>query len=70
LVIGERKASVTRQRLMEWGLDVDLCASFAYADSISDLPLLEFVGHPVAVNPDEQLAALAQERKWPILSDE
>jgi HAD superfamily hydrolase (TIGR01490 family) len=69
LVIGERKASVTRQRLQEWGLDVDLAASFAYADSISDLPLLEFVGHPTAVNPDEQLAVVAREQKWPILTD-
>ncbi len=67
LVIGERKASVTRQRLQEWGLDVDLAASFAYADSVSDLPLLEFVGHPTAVNPDEQLAAVAREQKWPIV---
>ena len=69
LVIGERKASVTRRRLQEWGLDIDLSASFAYADSISDLPLLEFVGHPTAVNPDEQLAALAREREWPVLKD-
>ena len=69
LVIGERKASVTRQLLREWGLDVDLTASFAYADSISDLPLLEFVGHPTAVYPDEQLASLARERSWPVLHD-
>jgi HAD superfamily hydrolase (TIGR01490 family) len=69
LVIGERKASVTRQLLREWGLDVDLTASFAYADSISDLPLLEFVGHPTAVYPDEQLAALVRERGWPVLDD-
>lgn len=69
LVIGEHKASVTRQRLKEWGLDVDLAASYAYADSISDLPLLEFVGRPTAVSPDEQLAALARERRWKVLND-
>ena len=69
LVIGERKASVTRQLLREWRLDVDLTVSFAYADSISDLPLLELVGHPTAVNPDEQLAAVARERGWPVLND-
>ena len=69
LVIGERKASVTRQRMKEWGLDVDLAASYAYADSVSDLPLLELVGHPTAVNPDEQLAALARERRWTVLND-
>ena len=67
LVIGERKASVTRERLREWGLDIDLAASFAYADSISDRALLELVGHPMAVNPDEQLASLARERRWPVL---
>jgi len=69
LVIGERKASVTRQLLREWGLDVDLTASFAYADSISDLSLLELVGHPTVVYPDEQLASLARERSWPVLND-
>lgn len=68
LVIAGRKASVARQRLHDWGLDIDLSASFAYADSVSDLPLLEFVGHPVAVNPDEQLAVLARGRDWPILT--
>ena len=69
LVIGGRKASVTRQCLRDWGLEVDLAGSFAYADSISDLPLLELVGHPMAVYPDEQLAALAQERGWPVLNN-
>ena len=70
LVIGQRKASVTRQRLRDWKLEVDLAGSFAYADSISDLPLLELVGHPTAVYADEQLAALAQERGWPALNDD
>ena len=36
----------------------------AYADSSSDLPLLEAVGHPVAVNPDAKLAATARKRGW------
>jgi HAD superfamily hydrolase (TIGR01490 family) len=70
LVIGEHKAGVTRERLREWELDIDLAASFAYADSISDLPLLELVGHPTAVNPDEQLAAVARERGWSVLNDD
>ena len=69
LVIGQRKASVTRQCLRDWGLEVDLAGSFAYADSISDLPLLEFVGHPTAVYPDEQLAVLARERGWLALNN-
>jgi len=47
--------------------DVDLSASYFYTDSVSDLPLLERVGHPVAVNPDPRLRRLAQKRGWPIL---
>jgi HAD superfamily hydrolase (TIGR01490 family) len=48
-------------------LDVDLAASTAYSDSISDLPLLEAVGHPVAVNPDRALRRIALERGWPVV---
>lgn len=44
--------------------DVDLSISYFYTDSISDLPLLERVGHPVAVNPDLRLRRLAQVRGW------
>lgn len=44
----------------------DLPASWFYTDSSSDLPLLERVGHPVAVNPDPRLRRLAQKRGWPI----
>lgn len=46
--------------------DVDLMASYFYTDSISDLPLLEAVKHPVAVNPDPRLRRLAHKRGWPI----
>jgi len=46
--------------------NVDLTASYFYTDSISDLPLLEQVGNPVAVNPDPRLRRLAQKRGWPI----
>ena len=41
--------------------------STAYSDSINDLPLLCAVTHPVAVDPDPQLAAIAHERHWPVL---
>jgi HAD superfamily hydrolase (TIGR01490 family) len=47
--------------------DVDLRASYFYTDSISDLPLLERVGHPVAVNPDLRLRRLALARNWPVI---
>ncbi|MEU4559233.1 HAD-IB family hydrolase [Actinoplanes missouriensis] len=45
----------------------DLAECFAYSDSSSDLPLLEAVGHPSAVNPDRALRRVAAERSWPIL---
>jgi HAD superfamily hydrolase (TIGR01490 family) len=45
---------------------IDLRASSAYSDSVNDRPLLEGVGHPVAVNPDRMLRELAAERGWPI----
>jgi len=48
-------------------LDYDLSASTAYSDSHTDLPFLEAVGHPVAVNPDRKLRKIAAERAWPIL---
>lgn len=46
--------------------NIDLEESFAYSDSITDVPLLECVGHPVAVNPDKELARVAQSNGWPI----
>jgi HAD superfamily hydrolase (TIGR01490 family) len=46
---------------------VDLSASYCHTDSLSDLPLLERVAHPVAVNPDRKLKRMAQRRGWPIV---
>jgi HAD superfamily hydrolase (TIGR01490 family) len=43
---------------------IDLAASYAYSDSISDLPMLRAVGHPVVVNPDPPLAEIAREEGW------
>jgi HAD superfamily hydrolase (TIGR01490 family) len=45
---------------------IDLSASYAYSDSVTDLPMLEAVGHPVAVNPDKELAREASERGWEV----
>ncbi len=45
---------------------IDLAESFAYSDSHSDAPMLEMVGHPVAVNPDRLLSHLARTRGWEI----
>jgi HAD superfamily hydrolase (TIGR01490 family) len=50
------------------GRGVDLEASFAYSDSITDEPMLRAVGHPRAVNPDRGLRRLAQEEGWPQLT--
>ena len=45
---------------------VDLARSYFYTDSISDLPLLEVVGHPQVVNPDPLLYRRATKRRWPV----
>ncbi|TVQ72688.1 MAG: HAD-IB family hydrolase, partial [Oceanospirillales bacterium] len=41
--------------------------SYFYSDSCNDLPLLEVVDHPVAVNPDAKLLEAANSRGWPVL---
>ncbi len=46
--------------------DLDLPRCYAYGDSVADLPMLEAVGHPRAVNPDKRLAAIARSRDWPV----
>jgi len=45
---------------------VDLARSYFYTDSVTDLPLLDLVGHPVAVNPDPRLYRMAVRRRWPV----
>lgn len=59
------KAQAMRELAEQEG--IDLSASFAYSDSESDLPMLEAVGHPVAVNPDGTLLRIARERGWDVL---
>src|SRR3954464_8754895 len=61
----EGKAEAIREVARENGLD--LSESWAYSDSESDLPMLRAVGHPVAVNPDTQLARVAREEGWEIM---
>jgi len=46
---------------------IDLAESFAYSDSLSDLPMLRAVGHPVVVNPDPALAEIAREEGWQVM---
>lgn len=60
--IGENRAQALRDYAQAEGLDLAEC--IAYADSTSDLPMLEVVGFPVAVNPEPKLASLARRRGW------
>jgi len=62
---GPNKLTAVRQLAAERGYHLQ--DSYAYSDSISDLPLLEAVGHPNAVNPDRALRKAAIDRQWPTL---
>jgi HAD superfamily hydrolase (TIGR01490 family) len=65
-----REGKVTRLNnwLTEHGWTWDSFeSSHFYSDSINDLPLLEQVSHPVAANPDDNLAQIAKNRQWPII---
>ena len=61
---GPFKAEVVREVAERDG--IDLSRSWAYSDSVTDLPLLQAVGHPVAVNPDRALAREARSRGWEV----
>jgi HAD superfamily hydrolase (TIGR01490 family) len=61
-------AKATRMRELATERDYDLSDCFAYSDSATDLPMLEAVGHPHAVNPDRELRRVALERGWPVLA--
>jgi HAD superfamily hydrolase (TIGR01490 family) len=62
---GPTKADAMRDLAAAEGYDLDDC--YAYSDSITDLPMLDAVGHPAAVNPDRALRRAARERDWPVL---
>ncbi|MFE2725460.1 HAD family hydrolase [Kitasatospora sp. NPDC059327] len=61
----ENKAAAIRELAEVEGYDLAQC--YAYSDSSTDLPLLEAVGHPSAVNPDRALRKEAVAREWPVL---
>jgi HAD superfamily hydrolase (TIGR01490 family) len=63
---GEAKAVRVRELASLRGYRLADC--YAYSDSVTDLPLLEAVGHPHAVNPDRALRRIARERRWPVLT--
>jgi len=62
---GPTKAAAVRELAAEQRLE--LSASYAYSDSVTDLPMLETVGHPVAVNPDRDLRRIALARGWDVM---
>ncbi len=64
-IYGSDKALAIEQLAAREG--IDLAASYAYSDSASDLPMLRAVGHPVAVNPDAELARVAREGGWEVM---
>jgi HAD superfamily hydrolase (TIGR01490 family) len=64
VVHGPKKAEAVADMAGRYGIDLGQCA--AYSDSINDLPLLESVGYPHAVNPDNDLRRVALTRGWPI----
>lgn len=61
---GPYKVDAICEAALSFGIDLD--SSYAYSDSITDLPMLETVGHPVVVNPDRELRRVAQQRGWPV----
>jgi HAD superfamily hydrolase (TIGR01490 family) len=61
---GEGKGDAIRALADRVGIDLE--GSYAYSDSISDLPMLSAVGHPVAVNPDRELRREAEQRGWDV----
>ena len=61
---GPAKAKAVAEEASARGIDLAACA--AYSDSVNDLPLLESVGYPHAVNPEHELRRIASVRGWPI----
>jgi HAD superfamily hydrolase (TIGR01490 family) len=63
---GPAKAVALQELAAERGYDLSAC--YAYSDSATDVPMLEAVGHPFAVNADRALRKVAAERAWPMLT--
>jgi HAD superfamily hydrolase (TIGR01490 family) len=69
LSMGAGKVAAIEDWAAERKLDIDWSESFAYGDGRGDIPLLERVGHPVAVYPDAVLKAVAEERGWQVIGE-
>ncbi|HEY61949.1 MAG TPA: HAD-IB family hydrolase [Anaerolineae bacterium] len=65
--LDEFKAKLSLTALEKEGIEVDLMNSYAYADSKTDIPLLEMVGNPCVVYPDEELRYYAKQKGWRVI---
>ncbi len=61
----EAKAEAIQDLAVQQGYDLTEC--YAYSDSVTDVPMLETVGHAYAVNPDKELRKVAVQKEWPVL---
>jgi len=67
LCFSENKVTLLKEFIEHKGLEIDLSSSFAYSDSIFDVPLLRLAGNSVATYPDEDLRQLAEHNGWQTL---
>jgi len=65
LCFGHHKVKLAEQWAASHG--IDLAKSYFYSDSFNDRPMLERVGHAIAINPDARLSRLAKQRGWPMM---
>ena len=64
---GDERARLVRHFIEVSGFDVDLSSSYAYGDRVHDIPMLEMVGHPMAVYPDKEFLTYANESGWTVI---
>jgi len=64
---GQEKMKMVKSFLNEKNLKINFKESFSYSDSVFDLPILEFVGNPVVVEPDKNLLSVAKNKGWEII---
>jgi len=67
LCLSKGKAEKLQSFLSEKNLKINFKESFAYSDSVFDLPMLELVGNPVVVGPDKKLLEIAKRKRWQII---
>jgi HAD superfamily hydrolase (TIGR01490 family) len=68
LCFGDNKARLLAEFVRKQNIDVDYSRSYAYADSIYDMPVLRMVGNPIATYPDKELSEFANSAHWQIIN--